>query len=148
LDSTATDSATPRTRSVAVWSLLFLLLQGLGGLAGGVALVARPSGAVMHMPVDYLAGSPFRDYLIPGLILGLVLGAMPLVALAGVWSGRAWAWFAAFAVGCGLIIWIGVESLIIPFSALQPAFGTVGLLIAVATLAPSVRRYCRMRLLG
>lgn len=140
---------TVRRRTPAVWALMVLLLvQGLGGLAGGAALVAKPSGAVMHMPAGYLEGSPFHDFLIPGLVLGIVLGVMPLAALVGVWSGRTWAWFTSFAVGCGLIIWIIVEVFIIPFSALQPTFGTVGLLIALAALAPSVRRYCDMRVLG
>lgn len=140
--------ALPR-RTAAVWILLVLLLvQGLGGLAGGLSLAARPDGSVMRMPVSQLAGSPFSDYLVPGLILLLVLGFFPLVALAGVWVRQTWAWYAAFAVGCGLIIWILVEITIIPYSWLQPFFALVGVLIVLFALDASVRRYCSVKALG
>jgi hypothetical protein len=126
--------------------MALLFIQGLGGLAGGAALTARPSGSIMKMPVSYLHGSPFSDYLIPGLILTLVLGVFPLVILAGIWrSGarsRAWAWYGSFAVGCGLVIWVLVEITIIPYNILQPVFGAVGVLIALTTLLAPVRRYC------
>ncbi|MGO8684040.1 MAG: hypothetical protein ACLQUT_05605 [Thermoleophilia bacterium] len=136
-------------RSAAVWTLLLLLLlQAISGLAGGASLVAKPSGDVFKMPVANLRGSPFHDYLIPGLILLLVLGAGPLITLVGLWRRQAWAWFAAFAIGCGLIIWIVVEALLTPYSVLQVVYGIVGLLIALVTLVPSVRRYSDMRLLG
>ena len=71
-------------RPAAAWILLILLLvQGLGGIGGGLSLVLKPDGSVMGMPVSHLDGSPFSDYLIPGLILLLVLGVLPLVAAAG-----------------------------------------------------------------
>jgi len=136
-------SAARSSRPAAVWALMaLLLLQGISGVAGGVSLVAAPDGRIMQMPVSYLDGSPFSDYLIPGLILLLMLGVFPLVVLAGLWLRPRPAWYGAFAVGCGLIIWILVEVLIIPLSALQAFFGVVGVLIAVVTLLPAVRRFC------
>ena len=129
-------------RPAAVWILMILLLiQGLGGLAGGLSLTIRPDGSVMHMPVSLLDGSPFPDFLIPGLILLLVLGVLPLVALAGLWLQRRWAWYAAFVVGCGLMIWILVEITIIPYDVLQPVFGGVGVLITVTALLRPVRHF-------
>jgi hypothetical protein len=140
-----TDAA--RRRPAAVWALLALLVvQGLGGLGGGISLMAGPHGEIMHMPVSYLQGSPFPDYLIPGLLLALVLGVLPLVAFVGLLRRRTWAWFAAFTVGCGLIIFEIVEVTIIPYNVLQPVFGTVGVLIAVLTPLPSVRRHLGVRL--
>lgn len=137
------NSSTPSRHTVAVRVLMALLLiQGLGGLAGGAALTAKPSGGIMKMPVSYLQGSPFSDYLIPGLILGLVLGIFPLVVLAGLWRARTWAWYGSFVVGCGLVIWVMVEVTIIPYNVLQPVFGAVGVLIALTTLLAPVRRYC------
>ena len=109
---------------------------------GGVSLVAAPDGRIMQMPVSYLDGSPLSDYLIPGLILLLVLGVFPLVVLAELWLRPRPAWYGAFAVGCGLFIRILVDVLITPFSALHAFFGVVGVLIAVVTLLPAVRRFC------
>lgn len=140
------DAPLPQRRTAAVWALLALLLiQSARGIAGGAALAAAPDGHILKMPVSDLQGSPFADYLVPGLILLLVLGVFPLVVLAGLWRRRAWAWYGSFAVGCGLVIWIAVEAMIISYSVLQPVFGTVGALIALATLLPSVRRYCGVR---
>jgi hypothetical protein len=136
-------------RPAALWILLALLvIQGVGGFAGGLSLTLKPDGSIMQMPVSYLDGSPFSDYLIPGLILMLVLGVLPLVAAAGLWTGHRWAWFAAVAVGAGLMIWILVEMTIIPYTWLQPAFGVVGVLIFAVALLKSVRRHFGVLLPG
>jgi hypothetical protein len=128
--------------------LVLLVVQGLGGLAGGLALTLKPDGSIMKMPLSYLDGSPFSDFLIPGLVLLLVLGVLPLIAAAGLWMRRGWAWYAAFAVGCGLMIWILVEIMIIPFSWLQPVFGVVGVLIFAVAALKSVRRFYGVTLPG
>jgi hypothetical protein len=136
-------------RPLTAWVLLALLiLQGLGGLAGGLSLTIAPDGSIMKMSTSLLDGSPFHDFLIPGLILMLVLGVLPLVAAVGLWLRRRWAWYAAFVVGCGLMIWILVEITIIPYDALQPIFGGVGLLIFIFSLLRPVRRFYGVGLPG
>jgi len=121
-----------------------LLFQGLSGVVGGIALVMDPSGRVMQIPVRWLDGSPFDDYRIPGLILLLALGAFPLVVLYGVRGRFRWAWLASLLVGVGLIVWIGVQILIIgyhPRPPLQLIYGSLGVAIVVLALCPPVRRY-------
>jgi peptidoglycan/LPS O-acetylase OafA/YrhL len=116
-----------------------LLFQGLSGLVGGIGLVADPSGAFFQFPETWLDGSPFGDYLIPGLILLVVLGAGPLIALVAVWRRLPWARRAAQLVGVGLIVWIAVEVVIIgyqPEPPLQLIYEGVGLLILLLTLKP------------
>lgn len=135
-----------RRRTPAVWALLgLLLLQGLGGTGGGLSLSLRPDGSIMRMPVSLLEGSPFTDYLVPGLVLLVVLGIAPLVAMIALWLRRTWGWYVAFAVGCALVIFEIVEVQFIPFSWLQPLFGVVGISIALVCLLPSVRRYAGVR---
>jgi hypothetical protein len=116
-------------------TVLFLGLLGLGALAGGIALVAKPDGSVMHFDVALLAGSPFPDFVVPGLILGGLFGLGSFVAaVMGIRHARI-APFLAFAIGCGQMIWIVVELAIIrEFSLLHPAFFGVGLVIAVAAV--------------
>jgi hypothetical protein len=110
-----------------------LVLLGLMALAGGVALVSAPDGSVMKMPLTMLDGSPFRDFLVPGMILGGLFGVGSLVvAGAGLRSLRI-APFLAFAIGCAQMIWIVVELAIIKgVSILHPICFGIGLGIAIA----------------
>ena len=135
-------NADPPRRPATAWVLLVLLaVQALGGLAGGLTLTIAPDGSIMKMSTSQLDGSPFSDYLVPGLPPPPPLGVLPLVAGAGLWLRRRWSWYAAFSVGCALMIWILVEITIIPYNALQPIFGGVGLLIFIFSLLRPVRRY-------
>jgi len=78
-----------------------LVWLGLGAIAGGAALVAAPDGSIMHVPLSWLAGSPFPDFFAPGLILGGLFGVGSFaVAVMGLRRRRI-APFLAFAIGCG-----------------------------------------------
>ena len=116
-------------------SIASLVLLGVGALAGGIALVLRPDGSVMHFDVQLLAGSPFTDYLVPGLILGGLFGIGSLVvAVMGLRRSRL-APFLAFAIGSAQMIWIIVELAIIKeVSLLHPMFFAVGLVIAASSV--------------
>ena len=57
---------------------------GAAGLAGGALLMAAPAGSLLHADPAALAGSPFRDWRMPGALLaGLVGGGF---LLAGWWQ--------------------------------------------------------------
>jgi hypothetical protein len=122
-----------------------LAFQGLSGLLGGVGLLVDPTGALLRIPLQWLEGSPFESYLIPGLVLLLVLGVVPLIVLYGLWRRAAWSCLGAQLVAVALLVWIGVEVLVIgyqPEPPLQLIYGLLGVVLLVASLAPSVRRYC------
>jgi hypothetical protein len=121
--------------TLAAWiTATFLVVLGIGATAGGVALVAAPDGSVMQMPLSYLDGSPFADYLVPGLVLLGLFGIGSLVAAAMVLLRLWFAPLVAFVIGSGQMIWIVVQLAIIrEFSWLQPAMFTVGMVIAVAS---------------
>ncbi len=135
-----------RSRSLGLLVLMAaLLLQGLSGIAGGIGLVLDPSGSSLQIPLSLLAGSPFENYLLPGLILLTVLGFVPLVAFYGLLQQRAWSWLLAVLVGVALIVWIAVEIAIIGYQAdppLQLIYGALGIVILVAGALPSTRRGC------
>lgn len=132
----AVDIPRPELHLAGKIALGALLLLGIGALAGGAALLARPDGSVMGFDVEILAGSPFIDFTIPGLILGGLFGIGSfVVATMGLRHLRI-APFLAFAIGCAQMIWIVVELAIIgEFSFLHPTFFGVGLVIAVASAA-------------
>lgn len=136
---------TNQSRSISVYLLMAaVLFQGLSGIAGGIGLVGDPSGRSIGIPLNWLTGSPFADYLIPGLILLVGLGLFPLVVLYGLWTRRYWGWLGALLVGLALLVWIAVEVLIIgyqPQPPLQLIYGSLGVIIAVLALLPGVRSY-------
>lgn len=62
----------------------FLALFGTGAVGGGIGILIKPDDGAMQWNVKMLAGSPFTDFLIPGLIL---LGLFGVGSLA---SARWW----------------------------------------------------------
>ena len=148
----------PSRRPAALIALIVVqLFQAVGALGGGAALMASPKGGIIKMPLSNLDGSPFKDFLIPGIILFVVLGVGPLVAAwvlirrprstalesVNPFRHEYWGWTLSGVVGVGLVIWIAVETLIVPYNFLQPLYAGVGAVIIVLTLVPSVRAYYR-----
>jgi hypothetical protein len=132
---TAGDVPRPELGAAGKTAIALLVLLGVGALAGGIALVAKPDGSVMQFDASILAGSPFADFLVPGLILGGLFGFGSFaVAALGLRHSRL-APFLAFAIGCAQMIWIVVELAIIKeLSFLHPTCFAVGLVIAAAAL--------------
>lgn len=123
-------------RGLAAWiAIAALVVLGIGALAGGVVLVVKPDGSLIHLPLAYIDKSPFADYFIPGLILGGLFGIGSLVvASMGLLRLRA-APFVAFAIGCGQMIWIAVQlTMVEGLSFLHPTMFGIGLVIAVASV--------------
>lgn len=134
-----------KKRPALVYTLMVLVaFQGLSGLLGGFGLISDPSGESLQIPLDWLEGSPFNNYLIPGIILFFILGIYPLIVFFGLWKNAMWSWYGALFLGIALIIWIGVEILIIGYHMqppLQLIYGTVGILILFVALTPPVKKY-------
>lgn len=112
-----------------------LVWLGVGALAGGIALMTRADGSNMGFDTAILAGSPFPDFLVPGLILGGVFGVGSLVvAMMGLRHDPI-APFLAFGIGCAQMIWIAVQlSIIREVSFLHPLMFGTGFVIAVAAV--------------
>jgi hypothetical protein len=112
-----------------------LIWLGIGALAGGIALVTRPDGSAMGFETSILAGSPFHDFLVPGLILGGLFGLGSfVVAFLGL-RHHPLAPLLAFGIGCGQMIWIVVQLAIIQtISFLHPLMFATGLVIAVGAV--------------
>jgi hypothetical protein len=125
----------PQLRLAGKLCVTLLVVLGVGALAGGLALLARPDGSVMHFDVGLLEGSPFADYTIPGLILGGLFGVGSLAVAGMGLAHQRIAPFLAFAIGCAQMIWIVVELAIIgEMSFLHPLFFGVGLLVALTAV--------------
>ena len=112
-------------------------LIGAAAVAGGLLLVARPDGSLLHADARVLAGSPFSDWRVPGVLLtGLVGGGYLAAAW---WLGRRRPFAAELSVvaGIGLVGFEAAELAWIGFQPLQAVFAGLGILVAV--LATRVR---------
>ncbi|MFK0523755.1 hypothetical protein ACINKY_16220 [Paenibacillus illinoisensis] len=138
------------------WVLIILHgFLGIGAIVGGGCLIIDPSGNLLQMPDSLLEHSPFRNFLIPGIILMLVLGLMPIVvAIAlmthfhwktggklNLYTDRHWAWTFSLYTGFALHIWIMVQVFWIQHvSIIHLIYFAWGVAIQVVTLLPGVQR--------
>jgi hypothetical protein len=47
----------------------------------GIMMVARPDGTLLNLPLSLLVKTPFRDFLIPGIVLALFVGGTNIIAV-------------------------------------------------------------------
>lgn len=142
---------------MAVWVTGGLLtFLGLTALGGGVEMLLFPEGN-QFVPGEWLDGIPLIDsWLVPGLVLGVVFGIGSLLTAAWViwrphsgplrrvenWTGRHWAWTATLLLGVGLLIWIGLEVILIPErNVIEALYGMVAVALIVLVSTPAVRTY-------
>jgi hypothetical protein len=130
-----------RGRPRSLWALVGLLVVlGVRGTLGGLQFVIDPSGDIVGLSTDALAGSPFADYLLPGLVLLFVLGLVPLLVAGGLLGGRRWAWTGAVGVAVTLAIWVLVEGWVVGFGKrLQYPNLVQSVVMFGLAMAPSVR---------
>ncbi len=88
---------------------VLLILVGLSAGISGALLIAAPSGSLLQAPLTMLKGSPFADFLIPGIILFLVNGVGQ--GIAGIMTIRRHpaSGYIGAVFGLGLMIWIFVQ---------------------------------------
>jgi len=101
----------------------------LGALYGGACLARWPrDGGPLRMPAEWMAGTVFGSYRIPGLILLVAVGGSSGASLAALLLGRPWARAAALAAGAVLFGWISAQVAILGLvHPLQPILGATGL---------------------
>jgi hypothetical protein len=116
---------------VALRLLVALLeaLMGVGALYGGVSLMRDTFG----LPQDWLEGTPFATWTVPGVLLVVLIAVPGLVGAVAEARGRAWVAPWSLAYGIGLVAWIAVQVTMVPPFVLQPVVATVGLVIAAVS---------------
>ncbi len=84
-------------------------LVGIGAAVSGVLLMVSPGGSLIGAPPEMLEGSPFTDFLMPGLILFAVNGIGQLFAAFLTFRQKPAAGLTGAVFGLGLMIWIFVQ---------------------------------------
>lgn len=62
------------TKYLNVLALALLAFNAIGAIYGGISLIRFPDGSGLQMSSALLNGSPFKSYLIPGIVLLTVNG--------------------------------------------------------------------------
>ena len=117
------------------WTRLTLVITetfvALSAFAAGVMFMAVPSGRLMGMTEATLVRSPFRSYLVPGIVLFTVVGGTQALAA---WAEiRRWPRAGRLSVVAGVVLagWIAVQVAMIGLGhPMQPILFVVGVVIA------------------
>ncbi len=121
--------------------LVVLLMFGAVSAFCGAVLGIVFNGA--GVPLEHLAGTPFSSFVVPGLILGVVVGGTQLAAGVAVLQRSQWAALLAAVAGFGMMIWIYTELVLIGYSWLRSIYFGLGiveltLVLALLGTAPEV----------
>jgi hypothetical protein len=111
-------------------SLWLALFSTMSCVVGGIALVSSPQGNDL-LPIERLRFTPFRDYLIPGLILTFVVGGAQLLSATAIFQRNKAAPQANALAGASLTGWVIAEAAMLRVVTLMQA---VFLVVGLATL--------------
>ncbi len=84
---------------------------GVGAVPAGISLILDPSGAGVGQSLEALEGSPFPNYLIPGLFLLGVNGIGSLIGALLTFRRQPLAALTAIGLGAFLMAWVVVQVL-------------------------------------
>ncbi len=85
----------------------------IGAVAAGQALIRRPDGTLLGFSRQWLAGSPLRDYRVPGWFLMGVIGPANLAGALLLARRSPTGSRVSVATGLLLITWLGIQTAII-----------------------------------
>ncbi|MBN1766958.1 MAG: hypothetical protein JXR50_03585 [Prolixibacteraceae bacterium] len=105
------------------------IFAGVGAITGGLPLVLNPEGTSEAINVEMLQGTPFRDFLVPGLYLVVFVGIAQLIAAYLSLNFRKATGIFSVVTGALFLLWVLLQLYYAGFvNYMQPAF------FALATL--------------
>ncbi|MGO4103694.1 hypothetical protein AB4Y63_07065 [Leifsonia sp. YAF41] len=124
-------SVSTRLMSGVLFGLL--LFGAVSSFAGAVLAFNAES---IGVPLEFLAKTPLTSFIVPGLILGIIVGGTQLTAAIALSTRRRSAMLWGAVAGLGMLIWIFVEMAIIEtYSWLQSLYFGLGALELILVLA-------------
>lgn len=138
--------------------IILMVFVATSAIFGGIRLILDPSGSLLRLPSELLDNSPFRNYLVPGILLILFLGFLPLLSAIGLIFRPEWKWAESlniyenrhFSWSCSLysaillLTWITAELQLTGYRHFfQTLYSSVGILSMILLLLPAVMDYYR-----
>lgn len=119
----------PVPRPLRIVLLIVAWFHLVSALAGMLGLTV---GGGMGIPLEWIEGSVFTSYLWPGVILGVIVGGVQLLAILAQYGRYRLAWGLQAAAGLTMMIWIFVEiAIMLVWSPLHGLYFVTGLLQTV-----------------
>ena len=137
---------------------IFLIVLGflsIGAIGGGAVLIISPEGELMGLPVSSFKNMPFNSFLIPGIILFLVLGLVPLLLIIAllkkpesklaeqfnVFKDMHWSWTYSIYIAITLICWIHIQLIFLQSGVfwLYTFYMLYAVVIIIIALLPQIR---------
>ena len=94
--------------------VFFLIFLGFGGVYGALMLISDPSGVKFEWSLDLLNGTPFNSFLIPGIMLLIANGLLPIYVALITLLKKKYAPILILFQGVITIIWLSVQLIINP----------------------------------
>ena len=85
------------------------LFIGIGAFVSGILMIIYPDGSLMELPLNMLHGSPFKNFLVPGILLFSVNGLGNVFSAILSFKQHSIAGFAGIFFGFVLIVWLYVQ---------------------------------------
>ena len=127
-------------KRIAVSLGITQVIIAIGAIPAGLSMIFEPDGMGIGMSTEMLSGSPFKDFLIPGLFLFTVNGLCN--GFGAYLSFRKNRYAGMFGLGLGivLILWICVQVFFIGLTHfLQPVFLVIGVIETTLGYAIMIR---------
>jgi hypothetical protein len=139
--------------------VLLLGFLSIGAIYGGVALIIKPDGSFFEMPIDILQNSPFKNFLIPGIILLFTFGLLPIYIMYAIVKRAEskflqklnllydyhYSWTFSVYIGFALIIWINTQTLLFnSVEIIHTVYSLLGILIICTALLPKTRQLFKL----
>ena len=128
-----------RFKLFKVVTLVLSLFVGVGALFGGIAMLIKPDGSILHMEamLPYFQVLPFadilfQDYVFPGIALIIVNGVSNIVASIFMFRNKRIGYILGTLFGFTLMLWIIIQFVIFPMNALDIIYFTLGVLQLLA----------------
>ena len=118
---------------IRITAIVLLFIVALNALAAGYSFIAEPSGKEIGISTDYLKEpGPFKDYLIPGIILFTVIGIWSIVVVIFAIRKSNHYPFLILTQGCILVGWIAIQLLLVTtFHPLHLIIGVTGITLII-----------------
>ena len=143
-------------RPFMLWPLVFaLLFLSMGGLSGGIPMLADPANGGYLQFGEMLPLLPVSNFILPGLFLLGIMGIVPMLLTYALiarpnwnrveaifkWSKPYWAWTSTLLFVGVIAIWLIYEGSLIGWVPITYATAVAGFFILLFALMPSVRKF-------